>query len=164
MNCYDHYDKIRIVPFKTESSVTSGSSSPGTITPPTLSPIESYSMLDFQQHQCQQPPGAGRLSFFGVSAHQPFVLGSPPLAALHSMAEMRHSGAGSPGSGKASPAGSSHTSASTGSQGAGGGSSGGTTAGHHSSTASNPHGIDHILSRPANVNASGAALGALHGE
>ncbi|KAK3915599.1 Homeobox protein Nkx-6.1 [Frankliniella fusca] len=107
-------------------------------------PLSRHGMLDLS------PNPSSMLSFLNAcpGAGGGFLLGNPPLAALHSMTEMKSSALFppvshlSPNSGKASPNGSSTSSHTT--------SSG-------NSAAANPHGIDHILSRPAAVTVPGAS-------
>ncbi|XP_026291617.2 homeobox protein Nkx-6.1 isoform X2 [Frankliniella occidentalis] len=105
-------------------------------------PLSRHGMLDLS------PNPSSMLSFLNAGAGGGFLLGNPPLAALHSMTEMKSNALFppvshlSPNSGKASPNGSS-TSSHTTSSGA--------------SATANPHGIDHILSRPPAVTVPGAS-------
>lgn len=106
-------------------------------------PLSRHGMLDLS------PNPSSMLSFLNAGANGlaggGFLLGNPPLAALHSMTEMKNGPLYShlsPGSGKTSP------NSST--------SSGHTTTGIPGVVA-NPHGIDHILSRPAAVTVPGAS-------
>ncbi|KAK6639346.1 hypothetical protein RUM43_007618 [Polyplax serrata] len=130
-------------------SSLSSSASPRTVSP-------SHNMLDFSTNPNPTLPSPSMLSFLNLNMESAarnsssgLVLGSPPLAALHTMTEMKTQALlhpqssnygssgnhlGSPGSGKASPT------SSAGSSGGGG--------------SHNPHGIDNILSRPAPVTAS----------
>lgn len=147
-----HHIRTRSPDLATDDSRSSLSSS----SPRAGSP--NHNMLDFSTNPSNAStlPSPSMLSFLNLNMETAarttssgLVLGSPPLAALHSMTEMKTQALlnsqspgynstgnhlGSPGSGKASPT------SSAGSSGGGG--------------SHNPHGIDNILSRPAPVTAS----------